>query len=81
MSLALPPVGVQSTAEQLLQTTTLWEWLNTVVLRSTIPLSAHILPCMQCLSQITLFAAAGLGKCSRLGHTVIPVCSLLIPAQ
>ena len=32
VSLALPPVGVQSTAEQLLHTTTLWEWLNTVVL-------------------------------------------------
>lgn len=35
MSLVLPPVGVHSTAEQLLQTTTLWEWLNTVVLHST----------------------------------------------
>ena len=30
---ALPPVGVHSTAEQLLHTTTVWEWLNTVVLR------------------------------------------------
>lgn len=29
---ARPPVGVQSTAEQLLQTTTVWEWLKTVVL-------------------------------------------------
>ena len=29
---ALPPVGVQSTAEQLLQTTTVWLWLKTVVL-------------------------------------------------
>ncbi len=36
MSLALPPVGVQSTAEQLLHTTTLWEWLNTVVLQDNI---------------------------------------------
>ena len=35
MSLALPPVGVQSTAEQLLHTTTLWEWLNTVVLHDS----------------------------------------------
>lgn len=31
---ARPPVGVHSTAEQLLQTTTVWEWLNTVVLQS-----------------------------------------------
>ena len=31
---ALPPVGVQSTAEQLLQTTTVWLWLKTVVLRT-----------------------------------------------
>lgn len=29
---ALPPVGVQSTDEQLLQTTTVCEWLKTVVL-------------------------------------------------
>ena len=34
VSLALPPVGVHSTAEQLLHTTTLWEWLNTVVLHT-----------------------------------------------
>ena len=34
MSLVLPPVGVHKTAEQLLHTTTLWEWLNTVVLHS-----------------------------------------------
>jgi len=32
---ALPPVGVQSTAEQLLQTTTVWLWLKTVVLHMT----------------------------------------------
>ena len=40
VSLALPPVGVQSTAEQLLHTTTLWEWLNTVVLHKSIYRSA-----------------------------------------
>jgi len=34
VSRALPPVGVQSTAEQLLHTTTVCEWLNTVVLRA-----------------------------------------------
>ena len=33
MRRALPPVGVQSTAEQLLQTTTVWLWLKTVVLQ------------------------------------------------
>lgn len=33
---ARPPVGVQSTDEQLLQTTTVWEWLNTVVLQDKI---------------------------------------------
>ena len=34
VNLALPPVGVHNTAEQLLQTTTLCEWLNTVVLHT-----------------------------------------------
>ena len=43
VSLALPPVGVHSTAEQLLHTTTLWEWLNTVVLHST-PVVVRTLP-------------------------------------
>ena len=33
VNLALPPVGVHRTAEQLLHTTTLWEWLKTVVLQ------------------------------------------------
>lgn len=33
MRRALPPVGVHSTAEQLLQTTTVWLWLKTVVLQ------------------------------------------------
>lgn len=32
MRRAFPPVGVQSTAEQALQSTTVWEWLKTVVL-------------------------------------------------
>ena len=35
VSRALPPVGVHSTAEQLLHTTTVCEWLKTVVLRSS----------------------------------------------
>ena len=34
VSRALPPVGVHSTAEQLLHTTTVCEWLKTVVLRT-----------------------------------------------
>ena len=34
VSRALPPVGVHSTAEQLLHTTTVCEWLKTVVLRA-----------------------------------------------
>lgn len=33
MSLAFPPVGTHSTALQLGHTTTVWEWLNTVVLQ------------------------------------------------
>jgi hypothetical protein len=34
MSLALPPVGTHSTELQLVHVTTVWEWLNTVVLRN-----------------------------------------------
>jgi len=34
VSLAFPPVGWQSTVWQPGQTTTVWEWLNTVVLQS-----------------------------------------------
>eukprot|EP00795_Rhopilema_esculentum_P010367 gene10367-19068_t len=32
VSLALPPVGWQSTVEQLTHNTTVWAWLNTVVI-------------------------------------------------
>ena len=34
MRRALPPVGVHRTVEQLLQTTTVWLWLKTVVLQT-----------------------------------------------
>ena len=39
---AFPPVGVHSTAEQLLHTTTVWLWLKTVVLQiETKEVSTH----------------------------------------
>ena len=40
----LPPVGVQSTAEQLLHTTTVCEWLKTVVLHMQPSASAVVPP-------------------------------------
>ena len=61
VSLALPPVGVQRTAEQLLHTTTLWEWLNTVVLRITIHSLTHTLQRLHVLTSVTLPAAAERG--------------------
>ena len=43
---ALPPVGVQRTAEQLEQTTTVCEWLKTVVLQHMV--NASVLACHDC---------------------------------
>jgi hypothetical protein len=44
---AFPPVGVHSTAEQLLHTTTVWLWLKTVVLQAGYLGSQHARPATQ----------------------------------